>query len=233
MYFQYIDIARFIQVFLVQGIIGFFFLYIAYRILKREAKGINLILSIFYLSTTIGVLINILYAFIFDEIIVYFLHYLTYFFLCLSLMFLLIFVLILSKSENIITKKIQASLLIIFSILLLILLLIPEGIKINEFTDWKPEWSWLFLIYSFIICNSVIGPTIFYSLKLYRKFEHKELKKKWKYFLIGIFAYYFLYYGTSISNTLADPTFRLVWSFLSLPSIIFIYFIYYGVVKQL
>lgn len=230
---QHIDISRFIQIFLVQGLIGFFFLYIAFRILKRDAKGLSLILSCFYLSTTIGVIINIVYAFIFIEIIVFILHFLTYFFLCLSLMFLLIFTLVLLRSESIVTKKIQIFLLTIFSIGLLMLLFIPNGIIINETTGWKPEWSWSFLIYSFLICTSVIIPTIFYSIKLYLKFEHQELKKKWKYFLIGMFAYYFVYYGTSFSNALADPTFRMVWSIISLPSLISLYFIYYGVVKQL
>ncbi|GAH78451.1 unnamed protein product, partial [marine sediment metagenome] len=47
---QYMDIARFIQVFLVQGLTGLFFLFIAYKILKRESKGLNLILSGVYLS---------------------------------------------------------------------------------------------------------------------------------------------------------------------------------------
>jgi hypothetical protein len=105
---------------------------------------------------------------------------------------------------------------------------------INASTDWKPEWSWPFLTYSFIICSSIaIVPTTYYSIKLYFKFEYKELKKKWKYFLVGIFAYFFLYYGTSISNTLADPTFRLIWSIASLPALISLYFVYYGVAKQL
>ncbi len=233
MLYQHLDLARFIQIFLVQGLIGFFFLFIAFRILRRESKGLNLIISCFYLSTTIGVVINIIYAFIFIEIIVFILHFLTYFFLCLSLMFLLIFLLVLMKSESIITKKVQAFLLIIFSAGLLGLLFIPGGITINESTNWKPEWSWPFLIYSFVICNSVILPTIFFSVKLYLKFEHIELKKKWKYFIVGMFAYYFVYYGTSISNTLADPTFRFIWSILSLPSLICLYFIYFGVVKQL
>lgn len=233
LFLQHIDIARFIQIFLVQGLIGFFFLYIAFRILRREVKGLSLILSCFYLSTTVGVIINIIYAFLYVEIIVLILHFLTYYFLCLSLMFLLIFVLVLMKSEKILTKKIQAFLLVIFSIGLFGLLFIPDGITINETTDWKPEWSWPFLIYSFTICTLVIAPTILYSIKLYLRFEHQELKKKWKYFLIGMFAYYFVYYGTSISNTLADPTFRMIWSILSLPSLITLYFIYYGVVKQL
>ena len=227
------DIARFIQIFLVQGLIGLFFLYIAFRILRREAKGLSLILSSFYLSATIGVVINIVYAFIYIEIVVFILHYLTYFFLCLALIFLLLFVLVLMKSEKVITIRVQAFLIIIFSIGIGSFLFIPEGITINHTTNWKPEWSWPFLFYSFIICSLVILPTIFYSIKLFLRFEHAELRKKWKFFLIGTLSYYFVYYGTSISNTLADPTFRIIWSILSLPTLISLYFVYYGVVKQL
>jgi len=231
---QYMDIARFIQVFLVQGLSGLFFLYITYRILKRESKGLNLILSGSYLSVAFGVIINMIYAFILVESVVYILHFLTYYLLCLSLIFLLIFVLIVDKSDKVITPKIQLVLIITFGVLLLGLLFIPNGIVINQGTEWKPEWSWPFLTYSFIICSSIaIVPTTYYSLKLYFKFEYKELKKKWKYFLVGIFAYFFLYYGTSISNTLADPTFRLIWSLASLPTLFSLYFVYYGVAKQL
>ncbi len=231
---QYLDIARFIQVFLVQGLTGLFFLFIAYRILKRESKGPNLILSGAYLSVAFGVIINMIYAFILVESVVQLLHFLTYYLLCLSLIFLLVFVLIIDKSDKVITTKIQLVVIITFGVLLLGLWFIPEGIVINASTDWKPEWSWPFLTYSFIICSSIaIVPTTYFSLKLYLKFEYKELKKKWKYFLVGIFAYFFLYYGTSISNTLADPTFRLIWSLASLPALISLYFVYYGVAKQL
>ena len=231
---QTMDIARFIQIFLVQGLVGLFYLFIAYKILKRETKGLNRILSSFYLCVAFAVIINIVYAFIFVEIVVYILHVTTYYLLCFPLIFLLIFVLILLKSEDIFTPKLQLILVVIFGIILVGLWLIPNGVTINESTNWKPDWSWTYLLYSFTVCSFfVIFPTIYLSIKLYFKFEHKELKKKLKYFLIGISAYFFLYYGTSISNTLNDPTFRLIWSLLSLPALISLYFVYFGVAKNL
>ncbi|GAH14644.1 unnamed protein product, partial [marine sediment metagenome] len=57
--------------------------------------------------------------------------------------------------------------------------------------------------------------------------------KKLKYFLIGICAYFFLFYGTSIFNALNDPVFRLIWSLLSLPALVSLYFVYFGVAKNL
>ena len=229
---QGLDISRFIQVFVVQGIVGLFYLFIGYKIIRRETKGINFILSNFYFFVGIGAIINIIYVNIFNETITLFLHFTTYYLFCLSLIFLFIFVLILIKSDKIITVKKQFAIFTIYALLLIVLWLIPDGMRLNE-VSWKPEWSWPFFIYSIVICTSIaIGPTIYISFKIYRSFQKDILKKKWKYFLIGIFGYFFLYYGTSLSNTLADPTFRLIWSIMSLPALINIYFIYYGVAKQ-
>jgi hypothetical protein len=228
------DLSRFLQVFVVQGFIGFFFLFIGLKVLKRETKGLNLILSLFYFLSALGVIINIIYVNIFVEDIVRFLHFLTYFTLCLSLIFLLLFVLLLYKSDRIITLKVQLAILMIFSGFLISMWFIPGGIVINETTSWKPDWSWPFFIYSVIVCSSLaIIPTIYFSFKIYSSFKHDILKKRWKYFIIGILVYFFLYYGTSLSNTLADPTFRLIWSLISLISLVSLYFIFYGVAKQL
>ena len=231
---QTMDIARFIQVFMIQGLAGLFYLFIAYKILKRERKGLNLILSSFYICVAVAVILNVVYAFIFIEEIVYILHVITYYLLSFSLIFLLVFVLMLLKSEEVLTPKLQLVLVVMFGILLVGLLLIPNGVTINESTNWKPDWSWTYLLYSFSVCSLfAIFPTIYLSIKLYRKFEYKELKKKLKFFLIGISSYFFLYYGTSISNSLNNPTFRIIWSLLSLPTLVSLYFVYFGVAKNL
>ena len=231
---QTMDIARFIQIFLVQGLAGLFYLFIAYKILKRERKGLNLIISSFYVCVAFAVILNIVYAFIFVEEVVYILHVTTYYLLCFPLVFLLVFVLILLKSEEVFTPKLQLILIVVFGVLLVGLWLIPNGVTINESTNWKPDWSLIYLSYSFTVCSLfAILPTIYLSIKLYRKFEYKELKRKLKYFLIGISAYFFLYFGTSISNTLNDPTFRIIWSLLSLPTLVSLYFVYFGVAKNL
>ena len=231
--FWNMDFPRIIQVFVVQGGLGLIYLFIAYKILRRESRGINLRLSGFYICGGIGAIINIIYVFMIDESIVKILHFFTYFILCFSLVFLLLTVLILDKSEKMISGKIQFLIIISFIIMFGVLWFIPEGITINSSTDWKPKWSWPFLIYSVIVCSvMLIIPTIYYSLKLYNKFEHQALKKKWKFFLIGIFTYFFLYYGTSISNTLADPLFRLIWSIISIFTLISLYFIYYAIVIE-
>jgi len=151
------DIARFLQIYIIQGGFAVFFLFMACIVLKRGRKRINLYLSSFYLSSFIGGIINIIYANIFNDTIVYILHFITYYVLCFSMTFLFIFVLIIIKSPN--AKKIQY-LILIYSIALLGLLFIPNGIVINESTNWKPNWNWAFLLYSLFICSSIaIFPT--------------------------------------------------------------------------
>ena len=228
------DFARFVQIYIIQGLFALFFLYMAFRALRRGTKRLNIYLSSFYLSVTIGGIINMIYATIFDPTIVFIMHFITYYLFCFSMVFLLIFVLILIKPGKQIKFEIQLFILIIFGLLILSLLLIPNGIKINDSTNWKPDWSLNFFIYSMVVCSiMVIIPTVYYSLKIYIKFENEYLKKKWKYFLIGIYAYFFLYYGTSISNTLNNDSFRFIWSLISLPTLISLYLIYYGVGRQL
>ena len=142
--------------------------------------------------------------------------------------------LIVLKPPNFINKRIQFLILVLYSVSLLVLLLIPGGIIIDQSTNWKPNWSWSFLIISILVSSSiVIFPTSYYSMKIYGKLGNIQLKKKWKYFLIGVSAYFFLYYGTSLSNTLNHDNFRLLWSIISLPTLIALYLIYYGVGRQL
>jgi len=228
------DIARFLQIYIIQGFFAIFFLGMAFIVLMRGKKRTNLYLSSFYLSSFVGGFINIIYANIFNQTIVYILHFITYYILCFSMVFLLIFVLTVLKPSDSFSIKFQFFILFLFGIILLGLLFIPSGIIINEHTNWKPDWSWVFLIYSIITCSGiVILPTSYYSVKIYGKIGNDHLKKKWKYFLIGISAYFFLYYGTSLSNTLNLDKFRLLWSIISLPTLIALYLIYYGVGRQL
>ena len=62
MVFFQLDTTRIIQVYVVQGIIAVFFLYLAYKILKRDTKRLNLIFRLGFISAGIGLLINFIYA---------------------------------------------------------------------------------------------------------------------------------------------------------------------------
>ena len=231
---QSMTISRFIQVYIVQGIYGLFYIYMAILILNKDRKRINQILSSFYLSVGIGVIINIIYAGIYIEVIVEILHFITYFLFCFALIFLLLFVLILSKSEDLISDSRQLAIVIIFAILLLFLLLIPNGFQVNADTGWVPVWETSFVLYGSIICLCcAIIPCLLYAISLFKKFENEDLKKKWKYFILGISSYFFVWAITSISNTLNNSEFRVLTAILTVCTIPSVYLIYYGVGKQL
>ncbi|MFX1570169.1 MAG: hypothetical protein ACFFCV_17565 [Promethearchaeota archaeon] len=228
------DFARIIQIYVVQGFFALFFLYMAYLVLKRGKKSLNIHISSFYICVTIAGILNMIYANIFNQTIVYFLHFMTYYLYCLAMIFLLIFIIILIKPKQKFSINLQFLIIIIYGLLLLGLLLIPEGITINASTNWKPKWNWMFFLYSIIVCSVlIIIPSIYYSIKIFIGFESDYLKRKWKFFLIGISAYFFLFYGTVVSNTLNNDTFRFIWSLISLPTLIALYLIYYGIGRQL
>ena len=232
--FAQMSLTRFIQVYIVQGIYGLFYIYMALMILKKDRKKLNRLLSGFYLSAGIAVIINIIYVSITVELIVRAFHFTVYFLFCFALCFILLFILTLSKSEDIITVSRQSIIMIVYCILLLFLLIIPNGFEISAGTNWVPVWNPLFLLYASIICICLmIIPSLFYALLLLRKFENEDLKKKWKYFIIGISSYFFVWAITSISNTLNVASFRSITAILTVLTIPSIYLIYYGVLKQL
>ena len=120
--------------------------------------------------------------------------------------------------------------MIIYGVLLFYIFLNPDNVTIDASTNWRPVWSLSFYIYLMIIYTTFCFiPTFFYSIFLYKKFEIKELRKRWKSFFIGMCGLYFCVYGTMIHNTLNDDTFRMIWSFITLSMPIWGYLMYYGV----
>ena len=229
------DLARVLQIYVVQlGAGGVFYFLMAYLILRRDTKRLNQIFAMYFISVAIGTVVNVIYAPLQIEIAVIILNIVTYYFMIFGQIFLLVFCLILLKSEKIITPKKQVIIIAVFAGLLAILFPIGlnGGVTVNE--DWKPVWSLPYLLYSFILCGAfTIVPTYYCSLEILKKFEDPILKKKWKYFIFGISFYFLVYFGTSISNFLNDPTIRTIWSLLALIAILSTYLIYYGVGKQI
>ncbi|MBD3194925.1 MAG: hypothetical protein GF317_07725 [Candidatus Lokiarchaeota archaeon] len=236
MLYQALDLERIIQVFVVQGFIILFFIYIAFSILRRGKKRLNLIFSFSYISIALALFINIIYALILYEPFTTAMAYITHFFLGLGPVFLLIFNIIVLKSEKVIGQRNQLLLVIGYSLVLAFMFLfIPfNGITINAATDWKSVWTlefYIFFLTILTICTTI--PNFYTSIIVYLSFQSTELKKKWRYFLIGLVGLYFYMYGAFTANYLDIPTFRVVMSFIALTDVIFLYLMYYGVGKQL
>ena len=233
---QVLDLARFLLVYVVFALYGIVFLFLAYRVMLRNRKRINFVLAGFYISCGIGVIINLIYIIItpiIEEITLLILYFITVYLLSLSLCFLSLFVLILYKSERIITTKIQLLMIFVFSVLIITLFFVPYAVIINESTGWRPKWSLEFTLLFLTVCTfGAIIPTYYYSIRLYQRFEFKQLKKRWLCFIIGISGYFFLCYGTSYFCFLGHVN-LLIWSIIAMPSLINLFLIYYGIGRQM
>lgn len=230
-----LDLTRIIQIFVAQGIVCFIFLFLAYKILKRGKRRLNTILSASFICPSIGCSINFIYILIYVESIVLVLYYMTLYFIILFIIFLLLFLLLLFKSEKVINTRKQTLFFLIFAVLLFCMVFIPGGVTINSSTDWKPVWSIYFCLYLMIIITFYgFIPTLMLSMKIYAKLENEHLRKKWRFFIIGMIGMFIFTFGTFISNTLNDQTFRIAWSLISLVLVIISpYLMYYGVGKQI
>lgn len=234
------DLTRLIKVYILQlGVGGIFFLFIAVLILQRSRKKLNIVFSMFFISVALGIITNVIYASISIEPlinVVKFLHILTFYLFTLAQVFLLTFNLILLKSEAIFGTLKQFLMIIIYSALLSILFLVGMfgGVQLDPSTDWEPVWKLPFLLTVLGICiPTLIIPILYFSLQIYNTFKNEELKRKWKFFLIGILLYFLMWAGTTISNYLAEQLVRDLWAIIAFVSLLSTYTIYYGVGKQI
>ncbi|MBD3255517.1 MAG: hypothetical protein GF383_10510 [Candidatus Lokiarchaeota archaeon] len=232
-----LDVTRFFQIYVVQGIICAYFLYLIVKIFKRNKKRLNLILSGFYIFGIMSLTLNFIYAPLTNEFIVRILYFFTIYLLLFSTTFLVLFALVLLKSDVIIDTKKQILIVLAYAVGFLTPFIFYDqgGVTINASTDWKPVWSWPFFIYVLVLTGGItLAPILFYSTKIYHKLQEEKIKKKWKYYVIGILGIFIFTYGTLLSNTINIQTFRTVWSFIALFLVIVApYMIYYGVGKQI
>jgi len=248
-YFQ-LTTGRFLTVYLAQGVILVAFLYLAIKILRRDRKRLNVIFAGLYISPAIGVLINFIYAPLTDisfESIVLILNFFTNFGFFYAPIFVVVFDLMLLKSEKVISTSKQLVILIIYGIAMfgmIFFLFIPGyGVTINQGTGQleSPVWSLPFFIY--VVSIETVGaliPTLYFSFQIYKKFEDEVLKKKWRSFIFGFVALMTFMYAIFISNTFSDPTtpngatFRLVIGVIGLIlAILGGFLMYSGVGKQI
>jgi hypothetical protein len=144
------------------------------------------------------------------------------------------FNLLLWKSEKVITIKKQLIILGVYIALLSILFFIPEGVRINENTYYRPQWNLLFFIYANCVwIGFAMIPTLYSSIKLHQVFEDPKIKKRWRIYLIGMIMIYIELFGVGVMILINDPFLRAVWNIYDVSVLIGAFFIYYGVVRQL
>ncbi len=239
MVFYQLSPTRFITIYIVQGLVFAWFAYLAYLILKRDRKRLNLIFAGFYLSVIVGTIFNFIYGPIANEQVVVFLNYLTNFGAFYSPIFFIVFNLILLKSEKVITPTKQYIIFIgygIYMFCMIFFVITPGwGVELNATTNWSPVWHLPFFLYVFLgVTIFTILPLLYLSFQVYKKFEDEQLKKKWKFFIFGVIAVMIFMYTIFFSNFLNNPTVRLLIGPIGvILALIGGYLMYIGVGRQL
>jgi hypothetical protein len=232
-----LDLPKILQIFVVQPILGLFFVYFIVKILKKNKSRLNISLSLVYILTALGVVLNIIYSLISNELIVTILNFITNFSTLLSLVFLFCTNQILLKSKIIFTKLKQGLVVGIYALLLFLMILFypfGEGITINESTDWRPVMRLPLFIYVMVfITVCAIIPILITSYQIYHQFEDDDLKKRWAYFIIGVLGLIIFLYSIFINNFINNPTLRVIFSIYALSVVIWLFLIYYGIGRQI
>lgn len=211
------DLGRILLIYIAQLIFSFFFIFIAYKILRRNRNRLTLALSGFYISLSIGLILNAIYPPLKVNPLVNIIYILAAYFVLFAPIFLVLFNFNILKIDTKSSSKNQITYVIVYITALILCLNIPGGIRVNEITQWRPMYSWFFsiIIYLFIFFL-IILPIIISSIKLFRSFEDPKLKNKLRFFFLGIFGLAFTLYGMILYNTLDDPLFRSIWNILTL-----------------
>jgi hypothetical protein len=250
--------TRFLQIYIVQGTLCVFMIYVGIRVLKRNPKKrLNQIFSAFFFLSGAGApIINFIYAPI-DipslQGLVEFFNILAYIVMTMGLIFLLLFILIIEKSEKVINTPKQIIIIVSYAVLLSMLYIMPDTVVVSieldsinynppAYVQKSPVWYPLSTAYVLIITTVTLVLSIFFSLKVSRQFEDKELSKKWRYFTIGVILLWSVALMIVTTNYLAplvsptdatESTIRLLSGLIQLVLIsIGAYFTYYGVGKQ-
>jgi hypothetical protein len=236
MTFQTLDISRLIGVAINQTFVVLLFSIIAYYILKRNRTRLAFTFASFFLFEAVGFAFGIIYLHFKMNPLASILYFIAIFCIFFGPSFLLVSLILLLKTEVILTRVKQAIILIINLSIFLIILIIPgvlfEGFQINSSTVWRPQYSLSFFIVMIIYITIEVIPILYFSLIIYKKFEFKEFRRRWFHFLVGIIGFVLILYGLMIYILWSNEFYRLVWSFVSPLVILFGVLIYQGIGRR-
>ena len=232
-----IGFQTFFKAFIVHGILFGTFLFITYRILKRDRKWLNLLISLFYIFTAVGFFLNFLFVILSTEPfaeVVEILYHFTLFFLLLGTFILTVFTFLLLKTEALFSRTSQIISIILYGTLLSVLFFIPNGVTIHSSTNWNPVYNLPYFLYTmFLFSVFSVFPQLYGFIKIYARLTQEQLKKRWTSFGLGLIIVYIFAYGTLIYNFLDVDMIRLIFGYISLicavSSAILIYF---GIAKM-
>ena len=231
MIFQAVELTRLVIILVMHTFISLFLYYLSFKILKRNFNRITLTLSLFYILPGSGFLLSIIFLLFSKNLIGYIIYLTAAFIILFGFIFLILSIKNIVNIDSDLSLKKDYIIIFVYGISIFFLFCIPGAITINENTKWVPLFSWQFLIYIYLFFTiTIFMPTLILSIKLYNTFEDKRLKRKLKFFFIGIIGMFSAFYGLILYNTWHDPFFRTIWAFIVFLIVVPSGFlIYYGI----
>jgi len=209
------DPTRFILIYIIHVSAAFLLLIIVYKVLKRNPKNrFNQIFSLFFFSNIISIVNNCFYAPISDpalEGLVSYLHLLSIYLLILSTGFILLCLFLMYYPEKMIQLKNQLIFILIYGGLVSIMFLIPNSATIEISADGNqgsPQWNFNLFLFIIIFSSVSLMLTFILSLKIYKQFENKAIRKKFILFIIGIIILFYNPYSIAIGHYLEPSVLR-------------------------
>ncbi|MFX0022116.1 MAG: hypothetical protein ACFE9S_07300 [Candidatus Hermodarchaeota archaeon] len=230
--FQINPVLSRLIVILALGILALDFSIIAFQILRRKRQRFHFITSGFYISLSIGFVLNLIYAAISiaisNVLAILILNFLTNFFIFFGVVFLFIVNMIILESTLIYSIKRQNRYIMMYGILLFagMLILVLIGLIFDSPThpflgvqiiNNAPQWGLIFFIYIVLMVTGFcIVPITYTNFKIYFRLETKALKRKWVAHLVGFLGLSVDFYLIIIYNLLDPVAFSTIRSIISI-----------------
>jgi hypothetical protein len=128
--------------------------------------------------------------------------------------------------------KNQILFILIYGGLMLVLFFIPGGATIKILkngTQLSPVWNFSLFAYCLTILTILLIFSFWMSIRIYSQFKNRDLAKRFLYFIIGVFIFYYIPIGVAISNYINNPGIRLIFGISAGIIFIGVIFIYYGI----
>ena len=238
MLLQSSELSRLLIVFIPQLILAGLFLFLGIKLLRRNQQRPTVTLGMLYFISASGLIFNALLLLLAafqpeNEVLLLVIYFLTFFLMLFSPVFILTFMISILRLGDVFTIKKQLIITLIYGFIIIIIFFTPKGITFSE--QWRPIFSWGFLILVYITLTVIILlPILWYSRRLIKMFQDKKLKRKLITFLIGVFGMILSIYGTVLYITWQGSLFSSLWSILTtfviIPSALLTY---YGIGRDL
>ncbi|MHA1500184.1 MAG: hypothetical protein ACTSRT_21880 [Promethearchaeota archaeon] len=230
-----LDITRIILVYVIQGSIVFFFSILTTQLLRRNRSLQTNLLVGFLISVIIGNITNMVYALLENESLIIFLHLFVNFFNFYGLGFLYILNRIFLDSEIVYSRGRQIKYMLIYGLSYLIGMLLiglNGGVTLSNLS--YPVWNVYFYIFMLtIVFGFGIFPILATSVKILRKMEAKNLRRRFLQYFFGVLGMASVVLLIFTINFWNDNNLRTLVSIYSISTALWVWLIQRGLGRKL